>query len=182
MNDSNLGLGSLQQHLDIPEWVCSDEEWVCSDEVSVNFFGGKPLRFVITDPLPNPNLVQQIERALQNFFQLDTHYRDSLSDLVYESYEKTLDAVDMDPLELSTKEDIWKYVYPTEVYISQRHRRDEAIYVQVACECEWEVEHGLQLVFKDGARITRVSQQDGHLTTADAYDIPDSEDPLLSAI
>jgi len=50
----------------------------------------------------------------------------------------------------------------------------------VACECDWEPEHGLQLVFRQGRKLTRISAQDGHLTEADAYDKPDEEDELLS--
>lgn len=52
------------------------------------------------------------------------------------------------------------------------------LYVQVACACEWE--HGLQLAFRQGKKLTIISDQDGHLTEADAYDIPDEDDELLS--
>lgn len=31
----------------------------------------------------------------------------------------------------------------------------------ISCECEWENEHGLQLIFKDGKSLTRVSSVDG---------------------
>lgn len=48
------------------------------------------------------------------------------------------------------------------------------------CGCEWEEEHGLQLVFKEGKKLTRISGYDGHITAADAYDIPDEQDELLS--
>lgn len=51
---------------------------------------------------------------------------------------------------------------------------------QAFCECDWEEEHGLQLVFRQGKKLTRISDQDGHLTEADAYDKPDEEDELLS--
>lgn len=47
-------------------------------------------------------------------------------------------------------------------------------------DCEWEEEHGLALVFRKGMRLTRVSQYDGWLTEADAFDRPDAEDLLLS--
>ena len=50
------------------------------------------------------------------------------------------------------------------------------VYVQVACECAWESEHGLQLVFRQGATLSRVSDQDGHLTHADAYDLPEDQE------
>lgn len=169
MNSSIQGLGPLYPY----EY---DPEELCSDEISVNFFGGTPLQFIITEPLSDPMLVQQIEKALQNFFQLDSHYRDSVSDWVYQDYDAMLSAGGVDDLSLDATEDIWKYVYPSRVYVEQREE-DRAIYIVVNCECEWEFEHGLQLVFKDGAKLTRVSGQDGHLTDEDAYGRPDPEDP-----
>lgn len=50
----------------------------------------------------------------------------------------------------------------------------------MVCNCDWEYEHGLQFVFRQGRVLTRVSAEDGHLTEADAYDKPDSKDKLLS--
>lgn len=72
------------------------------------------------------------------------------------------------------------FVQPNQIYISRRHRRDKDVYIQVSCSCDWEQEHGLQLVFRQGKKITRISDEDGHLTEADAYDKPDSDDELLS--
>jgi len=76
---------------------------------------------------------------------------------------------------------IWNFVYPSEIYVSRRQHNDKDIYIILACECEWEREHGLQLALRQGKKLTRVSDQDGHLTEADAYDKSDSEDSLLSA-
>ena len=64
--------------------------------------------------------------------------------------------------------------------MARRSRRYEDIYINVTCECEWEKEHGLQIVFRQGKQLTRISEQDGHLTEADAYDKPDKEDALLN--
>jgi len=50
--------------------------------------------------------------------------------------------------------------------------------VQITAECEWEPEHGLQIVYRDGSELKRVSQQDGHLTYVDAYGLPESEDRI----
>ena len=44
--------------------------------------------------------------------------------------------------------------------------------------CTWDQEHGLQIIYRRGAELSRVSQQDGHLTTSDAYARPDSEDRI----
>nr|WP_206680680.1 hypothetical protein [Hymenobacter polaris] len=66
--------------------------------------------------------------------------------------------------DIKDENEIWKFVWPTDIYVSRRPYNEPDIYVQVTCECDWEQEHGLQLVFKQGKKITRVSEQDGHLT------------------
>jgi hypothetical protein len=43
-------------------------------------------------------------------------------------------------------------------------REDGRVYLSVECECSWEIEHGLQLVFRDGRAISRIGPYDGHLT------------------
>ncbi len=35
--------------------------------------------------------------------------------------------------------------------------------------CDWEREHGLQIVFKQGLFVNKVGAFDGHLTNSDAY-------------
>lgn len=54
------------------------------------------------------------------------------------------------------------------------------MYVAVDCRCDWEEEHGLQLVFRQGRMLTRVSDQDGHLTEAHAYGRVDEPDALMA--
>jgi hypothetical protein len=108
-----------------------------------------------------------------------------ISDLVYKNFKTIISEVDYpywsDTLR-QTKEatEIWKFVQPTGITVSRRPYGEQDIFIDISCECEWEEEHGLQLVFRQGKKLTRVSQIDGHLTDADAYDIPDSEDELLS--
>lgn len=45
-----------------------------------------------------------------------------------------------------------------------RNDADGRVYVSLESECAWEPEHGLQLVFRDGAAVTRVGPFDGALT------------------
>ena len=49
-------------------------------------------------------------------------------------------------------------------------REGNAVYISLGCNCDWEQEHGLQIVLKDGLRVTKVGSFDGHLTNSDAYD------------
>jgi hypothetical protein len=59
---------------------------------------------------------------------------------------------------------VWDHVsFGTEFHV-ERGFDDQEVYVSVACECSWEPEHGLQLVFKEGRCVSRVGPYDGHLT------------------
>ena len=49
-------------------------------------------------------------------------------------------------------------------------------YVSVECECDWEPEHGLQIVFRDGRTVTKVGPYNGHLTNNSAYGRQDLDD------
>ena len=64
---------------------------------------------------------------------------------------------------------------PTEISVDWDD--NDQLYVIVFCECSWEEEHGLQLVFKDGKKLTRASGIDGHYTDDDE----ESKDKLNKA-
>jgi hypothetical protein len=57
--------------------------------------------------------------------------------------------------------EIFQFVHPQAIYL-EFHKATGSVYVTVACECDWEEEHGLQLVYRDGTTLSRVSSQDGH--------------------
>lgn len=77
-----------------------------------------------------------------------------------------------------TAEEAWDHVQlGREVYIERRHGGDKRVYASIECECEWETEHGLQLVLRDGLSVCKLGPYDGHLTNADAY-----SDPALESV
>jgi hypothetical protein len=161
----------------------SISEWLKSDAIAIPFFDNKKLAVTFMDL--GPEDLEEADAALRNFFALTSDDRLRISDLAYKNYTDFLDEVDFDGIEeglSDIKEDheIWNFIYPTDIYVSKRHRRDHDVYVCISCECGWEEEHGLQLVFRQGKKLTRISSEDGHLTEADAYDKPDAEDELLS--
>jgi hypothetical protein len=163
-------------------------DWWKSSEIEIPFFDNEKLAitFMNFEPEHDENFVEEADRALTNFLTLTISDRNLISDLAYKNCMDFLDAVDFKEEEkepfTSIKEptEIWNFIKPTEIYVSRRHRRDNDIYVHISCECKWEEEHGLQLVFRQGKQLTRISDHDGHLTEADAYDKPDVEDELLS--
>lgn len=173
-------LGPLIQDNNFPDW------WK-SAAIEIPFFDHEKLSITFTDfdPEQDKTFLEEADQALANFLQLNVEDRNSISDLAYQNCMDFLDAVgygEMDEAlrQIKNHHEIWGFIQPTEIYVTRRPYQEQDIYVQVACECDWEQEHGLQLVFRQGKKLTRISAQDGHLTEADAYDKPDEEDELLS--
>jgi uncharacterized protein DUF6985 len=106
--------------------------------------------------------MDEADRVLQNFLRLNHDNKIKDAPIVYKCYLQTLENGYTKPLDIQSAPDIWKFVKPTEVIIHW----DESghFYLCVSCNCEWELEHGLQLVFNDGKILTRASGHDGHFT------------------
>ncbi len=162
------------------------DDWWESNPIHVPLLDEKlKVTFMNYIPDHDPLFSSQADLALNNFLQLSSDYLTEIATYVYDNYKEFASMVGEDdlPSEMNTinTTEIWNFVQFQELYVSRRSRRDQDIYITVACECDWEIEHGLQFVFRQGKKLTRVSDQDGHETESDAYDIPDSEDKLLSA-
>jgi hypothetical protein len=173
-------IGQLKQDDQFPDW------WK-SDAIEIPFFDNEKLTvtFMNCEPEVDEDFIEEADQALSNFLKLTTADRRSLSELAYQNCLEALDAAGVDESdepwgELKDRGEIWNFVHPSEIFVSRRPYKEEDIYVMLDCECDWEEEHGLQLVFRQGKKLTRISSQDGHLTEADADDKPDEEDKLLS--
>jgi hypothetical protein len=154
-------------------------EWLVSDPIEIPLLGVRlpvVLEGLATDPSPG-----DFADAVTRFLALTTIDRSVATPHVYESYRELVESVDDPDLEgirIDSPEDVWAHVHPTDIHVSRRHRHDKMVYVQVAADCDWELEHGLQLVYRGGWQLTRVSDQDGHLTYADAFDLPEEQDRI----
>ena len=68
----------------------------------------------------------------------------------YEDMSRDRDRGDPEYVE-AAPERIWEHVQlGSELHVSRRTSGDQAIYISLECNCDWEPEHGLQLVFKEG--------------------------------
>ena len=153
--DSVKGLGALHRDPSYPAYLCSQP-------VKVNVLDGELLPFTLEVEEEDVDLAAlrgPIEAAVENFLGLSPDSREELTGLVYANYQEVLNDCDLPPLPMGSKSDIWKYVYPKAVSVKQ-HWEEEDIYVIVTGNCEWEPEHGLQLVFRNGDKISSVSAVD----------------------
>lgn len=144
------------------------EEWVQSEEVSIPYFQGKKLQFILEN-YEKDSKPQDFETAINNFLALNLENRNQASEAVYKHYKEIADSPQADNLDvtISTPEEVWDCIHPTEIYVSRRSVGEKKVYLQIACECIWELEHGLQIIYQQGETLTRVSSQDGHLTNED---------------
>lgn len=158
-----------------------------SEPVAIPMFDKK--EFIVTFSNYNPDddklFLRDADEALANFLKLDQNTKLAISGDVYSECQEVLSMLgpgDYDE-RLTTIKDptqIWQFVNLSEIIVRRRSRRDKNIYIAVTGNCLWEEEHGFQLVFRRGLQLTRVSDNDGHITHADAFDVDDSEDALLS--
>lgn len=165
-------LGELSPDEDI-------EEWLVSQPIETPLFPGHALSFVLEDLADDP-APSEVESAVASFLALPADTRDKAAPHVFECYRQVVDAVgsaDAGP-EITAAAEVWRHIRPTGVHVKRRSE-DGKVYVAVEAECSWEPEHGLQLVFRQGRELNRVSAQDDHLTYSDAYDVPDSEDRIV---
>lgn len=174
-------LGKLTQDASFDDWFATDRP------LGMPFFDGLPLDVTLIEVPAGAEtaFLTAADAALTAFRHLTTTDRRTASALVLAAHaEHVAGSYDDDPepldLDDANPDSIWRYVHPTEIYISRRPD-DGEMYVHVDCNCDWDEEHGLQLVFRRGRMLTRVSAIDGYLTEADAHGHPDADDALLRA-
>ncbi|MCP5078640.1 MAG: hypothetical protein GY951_11380 [Psychromonas sp.] len=165
-------IGQLKVHTDI-------DEWYESEAISIPLLGGHKLSFTIEDIDEDEN-PDEFDEAISNFIELDESLKSEIETYVYKSYLEFKEAVGPEycPTNILDPSGVWQYVYPSYISVSRRPYGNEEIYVQLLAECEWEPEHGLQIVFHKGKTLNRVSDQDGHLTHSDAYALPEEQDRI----
>jgi hypothetical protein len=75
-----------------------------------------------------------------------------------------------DELHVDNPHDLWRHVQLGKViYVQRRRYGDRKLYATIECECDWEPEHGLQIVLREGLTVTKLGPYDGHLSNADSF-------------
>ena len=165
-------LGEVQRDADIAEWLVSEP-------VSVSYLGGRRVQFVL-EGLEGDETPEDFSDAISNFLALSEKDRAQATPYVVQNFRRFIEAVGDEHVDfaVSSPEDIWRHVDLTAVHVCRRFYAERDVYVQITGECGWEVEHGLQIVLRRGNVLARVSDQDGHLTTADAYALPEERNTI----
>jgi hypothetical protein len=163
MDDPLLGLLTYDDALD--GWV--------STARPIPFLGGRRCRFVMQgyaeDPRPD-----ELRAAVENALNAESSILSAAEPQLREYREDILrfyPEAEGRLLRTEGRGAIWSQVrFGNDFCVSRRAEGDseDGIYLSLECECEWEVEHGLQLVLRDGRRISKLGPFDGHVTNSDA--------------
>jgi hypothetical protein len=133
-----------------------------TDALTLPMFGGAPVVITFDDlewPVPEP-----VRRAAVTFVNVgpDVLRTPRALEVLRENYEENRDFFCPQGLPISRDEDLWGFVTPEGAGVELDD--EDRPHVVLECDCAWELEHRLQLVFRDGGVLTRISQSDGDLT------------------
>ncbi|SFJ40764.1 DUF6985 domain-containing protein [Jannaschia pohangensis] len=102
------------------------------------------------------------EALAQTFRHIYAYYRDFHAAVGGEDW---LDAIMGVP---SGPEAIWQHVRPGTLGVGQQVENGPW-YVSLEASCDWEEEHGLNIVWQDGTEVVKVGSYDGHMTNEHSY-------------
>jgi hypothetical protein len=174
-----------------------EKDWVSSNDVLIPFFDTikLPIRIDYSD-YEGDWKIDEIDLTLFNFLETKTNFelKEQVAEKSFENWKEYDEAVGyLDGIEtyssvkdrpewmekslqnclwlekLTKPEKVWEYINPTEIIVTKdRYKEKEGVFIQILCDCDWEEEHGLQIILKNGNELIRVSDQDGNLF--DYYD------------
>jgi len=154
------------------------DDWLESAAIKVPYFDGLKVKFMVECMRDEDR--PEFSQAASNFLGLSSDARFSASEYLFKNYRDCAEAVGNEFVEvrIGDPRSVWEHLHPSKIHVVRRPYGDKLVYVQIVAKCDWEREHGLQLVYRRGMELNRVSAQDGHLTHCDAYDLPETEDRI----
>lgn len=146
--------------------------WHYSQPIKVAMLDGKECRIVLEgyDEEPNKN---DYHVAISKFLSSSASVMKEAEAYIYQYYQDTssfFSPSDQEFVAIDSPSEIWAHIQlGSEPIVSRRGYGDGKIYISLECNCDWEREHGLQIVFKGGNKVCKVGPYDGHLTNSDAF-------------
>lgn len=174
MNIPGLGIVTMDSELG----------WYYSEPIAVPVLNGKVCRIAVEGYDEDPKQ-EDFHAAIASFLSIAPTVLQNSEPHIYRYYEdakKDADFYGDDFVKIESPQDVWKHIdLGDEPTVSRRGYGDKGIYISLECNCDWEDEHGLQIVFKNGLIVNKIGQYDGHLTNADAFGDESLEDVVYAS-
>jgi hypothetical protein len=152
-----------------------------SQPISVSVLNGTVCQILVEGYDDSP-FKDDFHQAIDNFLTIGPSVLAEVEHHIFDFYKDCnayWETDDESYIDIKSPSDIWKHIqFGSQPIVQQRNRDKKMIYVSIECNCDWEREHGLQIVFENGLRVNKVGQFDGHLTNSDAFDDPSLENVI----
>jgi len=142
-------------------------------EIPVALFGGQVLEYW------EFHKIDEVGRAaLDAFLALEPHDLKKAEPHIYAYYNDIREDIGAEEIDeevpfISESSLIWPHVSAEAFKLIRPRPEDDNWYVVVRGTCDWEPEHGLELVWKNGAELVTVGPHGGgHATNVTAFDDP----------
>lgn len=135
---------------------------------------GQMCRFVLEE-YDKDGTKEDFHRAIHNFLSADRSILQAAEGHIYEYYKDCTAYWEPDDdqfVEIASPHNIWKHVLLGKEAAVGRSYSGNEVYISLECNCDWEPEHGLQIVFENGLKVSKIGPFDGHMTNSDAYGNP----------
>jgi hypothetical protein len=174
----------VEVHVDLPGLgqLTRDDElgWYTSQPVTLPILGGRACPVVLDgyDDDPDPEAFHRAVADLLNappavLLEAEPYLVQYCSDA-----NDVWEPGDPERVELDSPGDVWTHLHILDATVSRRGWADGAVYISFQGDVDWELEHGLQIVFRGATKLVKVGPYDGHLTNADAYGDPGMENVI----
>ena len=168
-----LGLGVVEKDHNL--------NWYRSKPMLVPVLGNKRCRIVVKG-YDEDRKKEGFHTAIANFLSITPSVLEVAAHHVFQYYEAckaNWGPDDKQFTKIKSAASVFRHVrLGSEPMVTRRAYGDKGVYVSLECGCDWEPEHGLQIVFKNGLRVNKVGPYDGHLTNSDAYASKKLEDVI----
>jgi len=160
--------------------VTRDDGDLYSEPIRLDVLWGKECRIVL-EGYEDDSDKEGFHTAIQAFRSCGPEVLKAAEPHIFRYHKDIIghwDPVD-DEYIIDSPSDVWKHIeLGHKPIFSRNHFGDRGIYVSLECECDWEPEHGLQIVFRNGNTVCKIGPYDGHLTNASAHGDPRLENVI----
>ncbi|WP_371868412.1 DUF6985 domain-containing protein [Telluria aromaticivorans] len=166
--------------------VTKDEQLgsLCSAPIPVRVLQDRYVRIILEGYEEDEN-AEDFHSAINSFLSIGPEFLTEAETHVF-SYYRDVDGFwdsPNEPVCIGAPSEVWAHVqFGRDAYVYRRDSGDNGIYISIECECDWEPEHGLQIVFRNGKSICKVGPYDGHATNADAFANAQLEDVIYCSL
>ncbi len=150
-----------------------NEKWA-TEPIKIKFLDNLKCRFVFDDAYITASNKDDYHSAISNFYHLNSSVLLAVGKSAFQYYQDITSQLDPDStwyddyyVDIATEKDVWGHIQFCDVLRISRNEEDDTVYICLGGDCDWEPEHGVQLVFKEGRFVNRLSQIDFILTNSD---------------